>query len=470
MEHRTKQDLALTNLVSDFEVNSGQGKVKNLDIQTFGQLIAYYENDGLLSKAIEVCKLALRRFKYRAEFYISLANLLLKAGKTTECFKYIDKAESIAPYEKEIVLLKARAYCANCQFTLAFDCLETIREFASSPEQVDILLVQARIYAEMKSFDDMYDALVEALRIDPTNERALDQIWIATELSRKYIQSVAFHQELLDVDPYNYKAWFNVGHAYAYQGEYENAIDAMEYSFIINADFEEGYMDCADICSQIKKHDQALAIYEEALEVFGVDSDLLTKIAECQIHLDRAVVAKQNLYKAVRLDPHNDEVYFLLGECYSSQGEWYGAINAYHKAIALEDGCEDYYLGLARAYIAVEEYNKATINFQLSVSVGPEQTKYWQEFASFLIKMGLYDEALQVLDEAEDFTFGADLMYIRALANMFLEDRSEGIAILQDALLEDFNQHPILFSLAPELEVDADISSMINYYRDEDKG
>jgi len=467
MEHRTKQDLALINLVSAFEIVNEQGELKYFDVKSFRQLIDYYENEGNLSKAIDVCKLALKQYKYRAEFYITISHLLLVSGDVLRCLQYLSKAEAIAPYENEIILLKARAYLANCQFSEAFDCLETAGLYASREEQIEIHLLESKIFSEMKSYEEMYDALIEVLELDSKNTEALENLWSATELSKRYIHSITFHSKLIDKDPYNHLAWFNMGHAYAYQGEYENAIDALEYSFIIEPAFEDGYMDCADICCQTKKFERALGIYNEAIEVFGVDGDLLTNIAECQINLNKIEKAKYNLYKVVRLDPCNDEVYFLLGECYSKQEKWYSAINAYHKAIEIEDGSEDYYLGLARAYIAVEEYNKATVNFQLCVSIGPEQTKYWQEFASFLLKMGLYQETIQILDEAEDFTFGADLLYIRALTNFFLKDKDSGLFLLKEALLENYDLHHILFALAPELEVDQEINSMIKYFKDE---
>jgi len=464
MEHRTKRDLALYNLVSEFEVNVEKGEVKYLDVKSFAQLIDYYENEGAYHKAISAATIALRQFKYRAEFYITISHLLLKTDEAERALNYLEQAEAIAPYENEIILLRARALTVTKQYEEAFKCLENAGAYASVEDQVEIHVCEAAIYYEMKAFDRMYLALTAALDMDPLNEEALTRMLTATELSRNFIQSIDFHKDLIDKQPYNYLAWYNLASAMNYEGDYEEAAELMEYSYIINPDFEDGYLESADIYRQINKYDKALSIYEEAVEVFGLDSDLLTNIAECQLHIGLIKQAKHNLYKAIRLEPHSEELYYLLGECYSRQEKWYSAINAYHKAIDIEDGSEDYYLGLARAYIAVEEYNKATVNFQLAVSLGPELSKYWLEFSSFLIKMGLYDEALQILDEAEDFTFGADLLYARSLTYFFLGDKEQGIEALQEALMEDSEQHHILFTLAPELELDPEIASMIAYY------
>lgn len=467
MEQRTKRDSTLLSLVTEFEANFENGNIEYLNEKSFFQLIRYYEDDREYQKALDVAKLALEQNKYRSDFYIALCRLLLKVNAIDECIKNLEIAETIAPYENEIIILKVRALALSGDYDLAFNELEGLKSISLKGDLVDIFLCEAEIYSEMSCHEQMFDSLKQALELDSSNIDALEKIWVATELSKRYIECAAYMSLLIDKNPYNYYAWYNLGHALSFSGEYVKAIDAIEYSFIINPDFEEGYMECADLCSQIKDFGKALKVYNEAMEYFGEDNDLLIKISECQMYLGKTSECKSNLYKAVKQDPYNDEIYYYLAECYSKEEKWYSAINAYHKAIEIEDSCGDYFLGLARAYIAVEDYNKATINFHLSVSDGPEQTYFWREFASFLLKLGLYEESLKILDEAEEYTFGADLLYCRAMVNFFLKNKKSGLEILEEALVEDFSLHTIIFTLAPELEVDKEISSMINYFAGE---
>ena len=132
MEHRTKQDLALYNLVSEFEVNHHKGGIKYLDEKSYSQLIRYYEGEEKLDKAIEVAELAIKQYKYRAEFYITISHLYLKHNRAEQSLSYLERAEAIAPYENEILLLKARAFCANDQYESAFACLEDVAVYALS--------------------------------------------------------------------------------------------------------------------------------------------------------------------------------------------------------------------------------------------------------------------------------------------------------------------------------------------------
>ena len=131
----------------------------------------------------------------------------------------------------------------------------------------------------------------------------------------------------------------------------------------------------------------------------------MVNIASCYLQLDKIAEAKMTLLKSLRIEAHNEEIYFLLGEAYAKSGSWYSAINAYLKAIDIDDSREEFFLSLAKAYVQVEDYNKATINFHKATKVCMEDSLYWREYACFVIRLGLYDEALQILDEADEHTF-----------------------------------------------------------------
>lgn len=468
MEHKTKRDLALINLIADFEHKYELGEIGYVQEKVFHQLIEYYEDEYLLEKALEVVNMAISQFKYRSEFYITKARLLLMGNKAQECLQYLDIAESIAPFEREIIIIRAKALAFMKEFTTALNILNELKESSTKSDMVDVLIAESYIYEYMKNFDLMYDCLAKAALMDSSNQEAMERIWISAELSRRYEDSVKLHQEIIETDPYNYQAWYNLGHGYNCTGEYEKAIEALEYSFIINPDFESGYLDCADTCLQIRDFDKALQIYIEANAKFGPNSELMVSIADCYIHLNNINVAKQWLIRSIKLDGYNDEAYYLLGKCYAKEEIWYNAINAYHKAIGLENRREEYYLGLAKAYLAIEDYNKATVNFQMATQTGPEDTTFWREYACFMIKLGLYEEALQILDEAEDHTYGADLLYCRAIIAYLIKEKKLALSLLEEAFLEDFDGHQIIFDMAPELRLDKDINAMIRYFEEDE--
>jgi len=467
MNSKTKQTQNLQNLASEFEEMSGNGIGIVLEDKDINQLIDFYRASMQYDKALDVVDYAIDHFHVRLDLMITKSKLLLDDGAINECLNTINLAEKTFTSDKDFLPLKIRIYSIKKDFDTAREYLGRLQEISFAEDLVVLYVCEAFICEAQKDYQGMYQALKSALRLDPVNIEAIEKFWNAVELAKKYEDSVNFHKSLIDHNPYNHMAWFNLGLSYSCNWEYEKAISALEYSFIIQPNFEAGYLECAELCIQQNKIEKALDIYLEANNRFGPEADLMVSAAECYLKLNDIKSAKALLHKIIKSEPYHEEAYYLLGQCLAANENWYGAINSYFKAIDLDDSREEYFLALARAYVKVEDFNKATINFHKAAILGNEETVYWKEYTCFMIKLGLYQEALQILDEAEDYTFGADLLYCRAIALFFTKKKRAGLDILAEALEEDFSEHSIIYTLAPELEIDKDINAMIKYYESE---
>lgn len=467
MEHRIKRDVSFLNLLSDFETNFENGQNIIYQEKTFLEIIRFYEEELQYDKAIEVADLALEKYSYRSDFYIIKARLLFQTNFHEEALKLLDIAERNSPFEHDILLLKIRILAFQGKVSDAKNILLDMKRYVTSSDLSDVYLSESYINEVMQDYDGMYENLSKAIISDENNEEAFERIGFAVQLSKKYKQSIQFHEMVLNEHPFNYLAWYNLGHALACEGEYQKAIDAIEYSFITEENFENGYLDCADICIQEKEFKRALGIYESYIEVFGINEEVLINMAECQYQLGNLNKARILLNKLLKLDPYNDEVYYKLGLCYAQAKNWVKAINAYHKAITLEDSCEDYYHSIAIAHNAVGSFDKAEFFFNKSIETEPEQSQYWRDYISFLIKLGKKEKALVILSEADDFTFGADLLFCKGVALYLSKKTKEAFEAFEEGLKEDFQQHSLIFEIEPELLLNKELQSMITYYQGE---
>ncbi len=464
MEQRTKKNHPPHELVSEYEARNQQGDQMYLAEKDFCQLINYYEDEREVTRALDVVDHAISLHSYCADFLIIKARLLLATSKPLRALRYLDQAEIISPSELDVYLLRARVLCELGHFDTALAILESAQKFSVGTDLVEISMCEAFIFERQKMFDKMFDALATALRLDPQNEEALERIWWSVENSKKYDESIEFHKELLDRDAYSYLAWFNLAQGYSCNGDYVKAIEAMEYSFLINPDFEMGYIDCADLCIQIGRYDQALKIYKELIENFGGDCEEFVKLAECEFHTGRIRDCKRTLIEALKMDSYSDEAYYYLGRCFNSLGKYKNAISSLIKAIGLEDRREEYYAELAIAYQSSGELGKADFYFRKATEIGPELDTYWYMHVRFLIGLGEYEKALDVLEEAEYQTSSPDLDYCKVVCLFKLDRQSKAMNALRDVLLESFASHDILFQMMPELKEDKEISSMLRYY------
>ncbi len=461
-----KYSQAIAELVAAYEATAQSGSSKFLDPQTYHELINYYEEDEQVDRALEVADLAIAHHQFSAEFYTRKAHLLLEVQQEHRALEALHIATIYAPNSLEIKILEAEALTYLDRTQEAMELLESskLNLTRNAVEMSEILLAESLVYQHKEEYELMYYILESALKENPKNREALDRIWLAVELSKQYENSVALHEWVIDQDPYSALAWYNLGHTNAYLGNYEAAIEAYEYAFIIDNKFEYAYRDFSDLCFEMKKYQRALDGYLEMIEHFEAESESLLRIGQCYKELGNLDEAWAFFLKALQLDTLNDEVYFHLGTCYSAQGCYKEALKAFQKAIHIEDLQEDYYLALGETYFHLNKFNSAKSNFQKAITLAPEQTHCWIKYCHYLLKMDLGQEALTLMEEAVEQSYDTSLVYGQIACLFFLGRDQEATYRLGDALVDDFMNHDTLFTVYPELTKEEAIHSQVKVY------
>ncbi len=467
MENKYQQDFNLTQWVNEFEILTQQGEKTCFDIRIYQKLIEYYQSEGDLKKAVEVAESALEQYGYRVDFYLSKSRLLLSLKQPLEAMDCLHQAERLSPQDTEILLTKALILSDLKDRDIALALLHDMKIYVGQSDLVDVLTTEVQIRFMGEEYDKGFIILKDALRINPYHEKGQQLLSEYTSSSRNYQSIAKFLQEMLENAPYSHFAWYNLGHCYSNLNEYAKAIDAFEYAYLIKPEFQQAYIDCADTCILLCQYDKALAIYHEVLNTFGEEYDLMITIAECCLHLKDTRQAKKYLNQCLKLDMFGEEVHFLMGQCFAIEEKWHKAIQSYRRAISIDDTSDVYFLSLAKAYAQIGEIDKAARNFKKATNCAPEQNSYWFAYASFLLKQGKIQQALDVLDQGELSAVGSDLLYCRAAIYYILGNKTKSIDILAEVLEDDFNSHIEMFELAPEMESDRDIISIINYYKGE---
>jgi len=467
MDSRIKISPSLLSLINEYEQNEEMGKRLYLNDKEYQQIIAYYEDDGEYEQAIGVINNAIKQYSFRSDYLILKARVLIKQGLMSDALDVITRAESISPRELELQLLKVNIYIHQKNFDEAIVLIEDLKAYATKSEIEDILIAESFFYESVQEFDRMFQCLKSVLILNPTNEEALYLMSAGVEQSRNFEESILLHKVIVENHPYNFLAWSNLGHSYANVGEYGKAIEALEYSYIINPQYEAGYLDCAEYCRDQTKYDQALDIYNEALEMFGPDFDLLMSISECQYALGLVDQAKRSLFEAIEMDSYNEEAYFLLAKCYMDNKDWRSAVKVLRKALSIENEVEEYYHALGQCYIELDDKNRAVYYLKKAAIKGCELSNYWEDYAIYLISLAAYDEALDVIALSEKYTFSYRLQYLQAACEIGLSNMKDGISLLEEALLESFDDHEALFEVPPAIYEHIEVKSIIKYYQEQ---
>ena len=467
-QHNYNKQHTLNDLVSEYEAMSQKGTVVFYEETVFSQIIDYYENESAIDRALAVVEVALNQHLFSTNLYCKKAALLAIQKEETAALNAIHQAEALSPSDYEVKLIKAEVLGLFSDFSLALSIIKELKvacHIKQKKQLAAIFFSEGLIYERMNQYDAMFESWKQALIFNPLHEEALDKIWLCVEMSRRFDESIELCHRIIDFEPYCFKAWYNLGHAYTYFGRYEEAIEAYEYAFIINKEFEWAYRHCAELCMEIKKYTKALECYQEVMAYIDPDGELLLKVGQCYQFSGNIDIAEKVYARSIKLDELNDEVYFHLGQCSAIRKNWKNAIRFYKRALEIESKREEYYAAIAEAYTNLSQNEKAFHYFDRAIELAPEQSVYWTKFAAFLLKEGAYEAALDVLADAEKHAVGAELLYCKAACLFKMDLRKEAMDVLAEALTECFITHTTLFDYIPELSTDRKINAIIRFYQ-----
>jgi tetratricopeptide (TPR) repeat protein len=458
-----KQPNRLHSLIAEYEAMSQKGTVAFFEKTVYHQLLDHYERKQDWLSAMTVAENAIGQHTFSADLYIRKACLLMRNARIEDALVTLDTAACYSPNDLQIILLRVDLLALQGDYDEALAQIEIAKEMSGlgQEERSDIYLSQAHLYENMRQYRNMFSALRRALRLHPHNESAHERLIWAVEYAQCYQESVELNTELTDREPFSHWAWYNLGYALACLGNTEAAIEAYEFAFAIDEKFELALRECARVCIETEQYRKALRCYENLLDHFEPDSELLCHIAHCYAQLEAYQTANTFLMKALQLNPRNHEAHFQLGECCALEGQWDLAIRAYRAAIVLEQHCEAYHIALGDALLATDNDTEALACYRRAAYTAPEEAEHWLRYVRQLMLMKKYKRALKTLAEAELYAACSELVYCRVACLWFLERQREAMYELGEVLLVDFEQHLFLYELCPPLLFDTACQRLI---------
>ncbi len=456
---------AVFHLISKLEDMTDKGGVFFPNEGQYTDLINYYEGEYLFERALEVAEYAILQFGLSLEFYLRKAELLLQTGHAERALAALDKAELLVPGYLTTSILRAEGLIELDMPHEAISLLKSLELHANGKELSLIYMQKGLVHHHLKEYEQEFFMLKASLLEDPNNSEALSRMWYCVELAKKHYESVDLHQQILDYDPFSSLAWYNLGASQQYLANHEEAIEAYEYAFLTNPGFKFAYRACAEVCMDVKDYRKALECYQELLEQCEPDDDLFLHIGICYEKERNYPVARTFLDRAVALNPLNDEALFHIGSCYAGQKNWKKAIVFYLKAVRLNELNENYFAALGEAFYQIRNFKDAEIHLKAAADTAPETADYWIRLARFYMDTQRIEEALRVLDEAEEHTYGSEILYYRSAFLFKMGKRREALLVLEEALCEDFYAHGSMFSLLPMMAKDSEVKAVISIFQ-----
>jgi tetratricopeptide (TPR) repeat protein len=455
----------ITELVANYEANRELGDHICFDADVYRQLIEHYLLQESFDLALELTDQAISHYSYSADFLIRKAEILIQTDRENSALDILDYAESFAPGELDIILLRAEALSYLKLHDEAHDELNKAPLDLDDANQAEVYFVRALIFENSQNYEAMFESLRQAAKHDPNFKGGMEKLWSSVQHTRRYSESLSLHEQLIDENPYSSVAWYNLGMTHTCLGNFEEALEALEFAYLSDPQFEQAYRERAELAYALHRFALACEIYEEMTAHFSAeDTELQLRLGQCYLEMEQPEIARIHLRKCIALDQHQDEAYFALGQLFFQEKKWFDAQHFLMQAIKINAEREEYHAALAEAYIASNELELAEDHLNEATDLAPEESKYWLMLAQLLIETDRADEALDIFDLAEETATGAELVYGRIACLFELGQRQEALLELGFALEEEPDYYYSLFGFMPQLEKDAEVIALIRYH------
>ncbi len=393
---RYRQDREeLKELLIQYE-NLREGRSNSfIEQEGFERLIEYYDDKDQLNEALIVCEYAINQYPHTAELLLLKANLLIVTKQYKDAVVILKEAEQIDSTDTFLYILKTEAYLALDMPKKAAALLERAIETFEGEERLDLLFELSDVYDDYENFDKVFDCMVLILKEDPANEEALHKICFWTDFTGRNEEGITICRAIIEEQPYNELAWFNLGAAYQGIKLYEKAIDAYEYVVAINDKFENAYRNMGDAHLRLRNYKTAIECLEKVNEISMPEPVVYEAIGHCYDRLQNYAKARFNYKKASHLDAEDSHLHYKIATTYMNEGDWGSAVKFLNIALRKNIMHPDYNLALGQCYMQIGDIDEALKLLGNVVKVRPKNINGWTELLKCLLHAEYYYDGVE---------------------------------------------------------------------------
>ena len=340
-------------LLEKYKQAQASGRNVYFDADEFIDLIDYFDREEDLDSARVLIDMGLGIHPGSTPLLTKKGRLLVYEGSYDSALALLD---SVTEYDFDLYLLRIECYLQQGEYQVAFTLSEEMLEKEDTEPLDNVFAELGFLHVEADCFKEAALFFEESLKIVPDNVNVLTDLSYAYEMQGEIDQAIQTTNRLLDVEPYSYEAWVNLGKLYSMSEQYTNAIDAFDFALTIN-DSDEKIL-------KLKAH--CLSLSGRTVEAIAVFSDLLIA------------------------NPDDVSIYFLLSECYQAMEMYEEALSSLRIYEMLDGGSEELYAKKAYLLMLKGDYGKALDVTETGLGEMPDSLDIQMTKAEILLRQGEY--------------------------------------------------------------------------------
>jgi len=432
------------------------------DVDTLLNLIDHYLECLDFDSADEVTNYARSIHPDSTGFILKEAELLAMKGKKDKALAALEKVERVSPFDPEVFVIKGNIYSILQIFDSAISSYKKALNLAD--EQKDDIFFRIGIaYQSLGNFNQALENYILCLKDNPSHEGCISEVVACCEFGNLFEKGIDLINSIIDKDPYYYIAWYHLGELYTKQGDFEKALKAFDYCLLVNDRFAPAYLDMAQVYLMNDQFEESITAYKTAFEYCHPDAYTYYNLGECYEQLKKWDEARDYYQKAIKSDPFMAQAWYGIGVTYEEEERWYEAMYYIKKAIENDDANGEYWLALGDCEFQLGNFPEADDCYSKSIKIDPDNVDAWIAYSDLLHDFNQDHRAITMLMQGLSHHPRNIEMHYRVVAYLFLVGNIERcMTELETALAIDYNQHRIIFEIAPAMLNDERTNWIIN--------
>jgi tetratricopeptide (TPR) repeat protein len=230
---------------------------------------------------------------------------------------------------------------------------------------------QAQQYHRAGAFAQAAAVYRQILEIDPANAPALFQLGAAYEALGELPKAADCFRRLASLEPRQADVYYRLGTVLFRQGQLAEAAEAIEHSLRLRPGLAEAHTNLGVVLHAQGQWERAIACYRRALSL-GPDHPVVRNYLGVALkehgQLQEAIACFQ---RALQLKPDYAEAYNNLGTALRSQGDLPGAVAAHRQALWLDPAYAEAYHNLGVALEGQGHAHEAVACYRRSLQIKP---------------------------------------------------------------------------------------------------
>jgi len=242
---------------------------------------------------------------------LKLGDAFLNLGLLDQAEKSAQLALSLAP--DCIACYQTLAQIADRQDNSEKALAYLVAAKKRAPEDPEVLFEFGKVCLERNLVDDAFSALSKAVELQPDNDSYAYVLGSANVASGHLPEALALFQQLLKKHPQDAILTYAIGAVYYLQGKYSEAEASLKQSLAAQPNQVAASYYLGLTYDAIGDDDRAIPIFRELLKSNPKHAPSCVKLGGILLRAHQYDDAKQNLERAVSLDPDSVEAHYQLG-------------------------------------------------------------------------------------------------------------------------------------------------------------